>query len=140
MAQYRSTLEACESKKRTVRIMNMYNAGLKLKEIAKVEKISFQAVHKRIEKELKKIESTGHYAAEKVKARQNMRLDEAINAIWYKIKNGDLDAVNALVRLEKRIADLNGTDAPKKFANAEGDDLFSTFIDTVKELHEPENK
>ena len=135
--QKRSTLKAYESKKRGVRIMAMHAAGHTLKEIAAKEGISFQAVHKRIAKAVRKVEAQGEFETQKVKLRQNLRLHELVKNLFPEALDLKLDAVRELLKTEKLIAEINGTIAPKKFANSEGDDLFSTFIETVENLHKP---
>ncbi len=58
---------------------------------------------------------------------QEDRLDLALNAIWGRIKSGNLSATSELVRIEKRRAELLGLDKPIKIAptNPEGDKEYS---------------
>ena len=45
---------------------------------------------------------------------QNARLDVAIKALWPEIIKGDVDSIQAMVRVEERRARLHGLDAPQK--------------------------
>ena len=47
-----------------------------------------------------------------LRAIENERLDVAIHAIWDKVKDGDLQAIDRLIRLSERRAKMNGLDMP----------------------------
>lgn len=60
------------------------------------------------------IEETRNYAVDELRLLENARLDRMTTAIWNKVLEGDLNAVNAYLRISERRAKLNGLDAPTK--------------------------
>jgi hypothetical protein len=53
-------------------------------------------------------------AVDEMRELENARLDRAQTAIWTKVLNGDLKALDAFLKISQRRARLNGLDAPTK--------------------------
>lgn len=60
------------------------------------------------------ISETRNYAVDEMRQVENARLDRATTAIWNKVLDGDLKAIDAYLRIADRRARLNGLDAPTK--------------------------
>lgn len=61
------------------------------------------------------LENVGEYRTLELK-----RIDEALDAIWDQVLDGDLKASGAFVRLSERRSKLQGTDSPAKIAGHDG--------------------
>lgn len=70
-----------------------------------------------ISKDIRAIEDMWHAEmiskVDRAKARDVMRIEQAITAIWPRVMRADLDACRELVRLMGRKASMLGYDAPK---------------------------
>ena len=60
------------------------------------------------------ISETRNYAVDQLRQVENARLDRATTAIWNKVLEGDLKAVDSYLKIADRRAKLNGLDAPTK--------------------------
>lgn len=62
------------------------------------------------------------------------RLDKALNAIWNKVIDGQLDALDRFLRIQERRAKLLGLDAPNEtqLSGADGGPLAVSIIEVVK--------
>ena len=62
------------------------------------------------------------------------RLDKALNAIWNKVIDGQLDALDRFLRIQERRAKLLGLDAPNEtqLSGEDGGPLAVSIIEVVK--------
>ena len=63
------------------------------------------------------------------------RLDSMLKAISQQVSKGHLGAIDKAIKISQERRKLLGLDAPKKLANADGDDLFSGFIEALDQVH-----
>lgn len=59
------------------------------------------------------LERAENRAANEMRDIENARLDRAQAAIWSKVLEGDLGAINTFVRISQRRATMNGFDSPR---------------------------
>jgi hypothetical protein len=67
-----------------------------------------------VKRELEKIQSINEQQAEDVRAIELERLDAILASIWARVKRGDLAAIDRVLKVMRRRADLMGLDAPSK--------------------------
>lgn len=105
--------------------------GYTYRQIAEVMDVSDNAVRNLITRAL---ESAPNEKALHQRAIENARLDRLQAAVWKDAINGDVKAIDAVLRISRRRAEMNGLDAPKKIdirASVRHD-----VANAVKELHE----
>src|SRR5699024_12883913 len=64
------------------------------------------------------ISETRNYAVDQLRQVENARLDRATTAIWNKVLEGDLKAVDSYLKIADRRGKANGLAAPTKVAMA----------------------
>jgi len=70
--------------------------------------------HKDVKRELDKMRDEMAEATEQIREQELLRLDRMMLALWSQAINGHQGAVDRILRIMKRRADLTGLDAPKK--------------------------
>ena len=86
-------------------------AGLSYEKIGEELGISTSAAHALV---TRTIAETRNYAVDHLRELENARLDRMTTAIWNKVIEGDLKAVDSYLRIAERRAKLNGLDAPTR--------------------------
>jgi hypothetical protein len=112
-AKNRATAEMVIEQRRA-KVVKLRVAGWSIRDIAAHLNVSVGLVHGDLSEVLVR---TREQANESVKVERELsieRLETAIKKIWDQVEGGDLDAVDRLVRLEQRLAKLQGLDAPTK--------------------------
>ena len=99
---------------RRAQVLARVVAGLGVDTIAAEFEVSRQTISSDIRAALKRQEETMLTGAAEVRRVQQLRLTEAMDAIWLEVKGGDLDAIGIMLRLMKREAALLGLDAPTR--------------------------
>lgn len=109
-------------------------AGLTYEQIGEQLDISASAAWSLVQRT---IAETRNYAVDHLRSLENARLDRATTAIWNKVLDGDLKAVDAYLRIADRRAKLNGLDAPTKVQMAvsvrqEMEDKLSELVNVIE--------
>lgn len=91
--------------------LSLLLAGLTHEQIAERLSISRAGVTDLIDRTLSTVENR---AAEKARSLENQRLDRAQAAIWTKVLNGDLKAIDSFLKISARRARMNGLDEPTR--------------------------
>jgi hypothetical protein len=112
-------------------------AGMSYREIARALQNSGHTVtHETVRKDFQAILRQYNEEHQEVAARivviEDRRLNHALNAIWSKVENGDLGAINTMIRVMERRARMSGIDAPTKIApvTPEGDRPYGDLSDS----------
>ena len=90
-------------------------SGWAYRDIAAHLKCSVGTVCSDINAVLDRVKETADDRARRERAMSLARLDVATKGIWPSVENGDLEAVDRLVKLEARRAKVEGLDAPQGF-------------------------
>lgn len=129
-----STVLPKDSQKK--RALSLRSMGLSYEEIGNELGISPSLAYKWVTEELDKIQSEYPEDVQNVRLLEAGRLDSALHAIWPRVLSGDLNAVDAFLKIGARRAKLLGLDAPQRHflqATTEGvDQLFGGGL--VQEL------
>lgn len=96
---------------RRVEAMSLRLAGLTYEQIGQRLDISKTAALDLVKRGLETAENLN---AEQLREIENARLDRAQASIWTKVLDGDIQALDAFLRISARRARLNGMDAPQK--------------------------
>ncbi len=99
---------------RRSQVLQMTIAGKTTDAIAGEFELSRQTISNDLRKALESQEASMLTGAAEVRRIQHLRLTQALDAIWIKIKEGNLDAIATMVRLLDREAKLLGLDAPQR--------------------------
>lgn len=70
---------------------------------------------------------------EELRALENSRYDAVQGAIWDKVKEADLEAVHAFLRLSHRRCKLNGLDMPIRIAQTDSEGNDNPFMELTGE-------
>ena len=96
---------------RRVEALSLRLAGLSYETIGDRLGISEEGARDLVNRTLERAESK---VVDQERALENARLDRAQAAIWTKVIEGDLKAVDTYLRISQRRAKMNGLDAPTK--------------------------
>ena len=99
---------------RRLKAVELRTGGLSLQQIAEKLGVKKQSVHSMLTVAMAETAKLTNETAEILRLRENERLDVAQAAIWGAVMNGDIQAVQALIKLMARRAAMNGLDAPTK--------------------------
>jgi hypothetical protein len=94
-----------------VEAMSLRLAGLTWEQIGDRLQISTEAARQIVQTAL---DRATHDRVEALREIENARLDRAQAAIWTKVLEGDLKAVDTFLRISQRRSKMNGLDAPTK--------------------------
>ena len=94
---------------RRVEAMSLTIAGLSPEQIGERMGITASGVRALVQRTLERATNRN---AEQLREIENARLDRAQAAIWTKVLNGDLKAIDTYLRISTRRAKMNGLDAP----------------------------
>lgn len=86
-------------------------AGLPYEKIGEELEISASAAWNLVNRT---ISETRNFAVDQLRLVENARLDRATTAIWNKVLEGDLKAIDSYLKIADRRARMNGLDAPTK--------------------------
>lgn len=92
----------------------MRKAGANLQLIANELGISIVSVHKHLVKAIDQLHAKSAIDIEQYRKLSLERLDDMTLGIWDKARTGKYQAIDRMIKIEKRRADLLGLDAPKK--------------------------
>lgn len=106
----RAVAKADERARRT-QALSFRIAGFTNEQIAERLQISPKGVQELIERTLNGAENQGVRALREL---ENGRLDRAQAAIWTKVLEGDLNAINTFLRISQHRAKINGIYAPQE--------------------------
>jgi transposase len=96
---------------RRAEALTLLLAGMSFEQVGDRLGITKQAARDMVHRSLDVAESR---AVDEMRELENARLDRAQTAIWTKVLNGDLKALDAFLKISQRRARLNGLDAPTK--------------------------
>jgi hypothetical protein len=97
---------------REVQALELRKAGVSYRVIAARMEMSQGGAFKAVMRAIDRIRAESSEKAEQLREIELMRLDSLQAGIWVDAVNGDPKAVNTLLRLMKRRAELLGLDAP----------------------------
>lgn len=105
---------------------------------------AFNVNQSTISRDIKKIEAEWKKQTlidfEEAKSIDLMRIDEGLKAVMPQVKKGHLGAVDRMVSLLKRRADIFGYDSPKRTENTHtGADGAPLFVSVIRD-HAPEDE
>ena len=92
--------------------------------------ISTPAISKLIKKGLEEIAIRTKEEAEHYRDLETERLDELLEALWLRAKQGEKDAVDQVLKIMKRRADLWGLDDARKLHLSGGVEIHNVSLDT----------
>jgi DNA-binding CsgD family transcriptional regulator len=98
-----------QEKARRIEALSMKLAGFSYEQISDRLEITESSVKDLISRTLSRAESQGATGLREI---ENARLDRAQAAVWTKVLEGDLHAVDVFLRISARRAKMNGFDAP----------------------------
>lgn len=117
-------------KARRTEALAMRMAGLSHDQIGERLGISTDGARDMINRTLARAESRVVEAEREI---ENARLDRAQAAIWSRVLDGDLKAIDSFLRLSQRRAKMNGLDAPTKIDLSVG--VRQEMEQALSELH-----
>jgi TolA-binding protein len=95
---------------------------------------------KDVKRELKKVQRQNAETAESVREIELRRLDRMLRGLWPDAVQGDTQAIDRVLRIMKRRADLLGLDAPERFEQAvsfaESDDYQEARTEMMQALQD----
>lgn len=100
---------ADQNRLRCIQALQLRMGGLSYAQVGEAMGVGTNAARDMIKRALNRAEKV---AASDLRALENERLDRLQAAIWTKALNGDLQAVDRVLRISERRARLNGLDAP----------------------------
>lgn len=103
-----------KAREREVEALELRKAGATYRMIGARLGISAPAAHKRVMDALHSIAETTSEKATDVLAIETERLDSMLLGLWEKARRGDVAAVDRVVRIMQRRADMLGIDAASK--------------------------
>jgi len=117
--------EALDTAERRKFVLNLRQSGATYPQIAEQALRHFgkdklprgwdeRYAYKDVKRELDKMRDEMAEATEQIRELELMRLDRMMLALWSQAINGHQGAVDRILRIMKRRADLTGLDAPKK--------------------------
>jgi hypothetical protein len=94
--------------------------------------------HKDVKRELKKVQGECRESAETVRDMELRRLDRMLRGLWPDAVEGDTQAIDRVLKIMARRADLLGLDAPERFEQAvsfaESDDYQEARTEMMQAL------
>lgn len=100
---------------------------------------AYKDFHRRLEK----IQKESEEAVRNVREMELRRLDRMQRALWERATNGDTDAIDRILRIQKRRAKLLGLDSPEKvdlkIDEIDWDSLSDEQLRRIAEGEPPEN-
>lgn len=129
----RQAMRRREQAQRRREALSLILAGLTYDQTAERLGVSSSAVERMVTATLERAENR---QADELRTRENARLDRAQQAIWSKVLDGDLKAVDTFLRISARRSKMNGLDAPAKLdlnvsIRQEMEDALNTLEATV---------
>jgi len=106
---YVKTLENAENDAEALRLRSL---GHSFREIAEMLNINTSTAYRRVQNALVAVP---YELVDELRTLEGLRLDELHAAIWENAINGDLRAVDRVLSIMKRRAQLFGLDVPRKF-------------------------
>lgn len=116
---------------RRIEAMSLTIAGLSPEQIGERMGISASGVKALVSRTLERATNRN---AESLREIENQRLDRAQAAIWTKVLNGDLKAIDTYLRIANRRAKMNGLDAPTNINLSVG--IKMEMQQALDELHQ----
>lgn len=101
---------------RQQRAIELRRAGRSYREIARQVGIGVASAHRLITAAIADVRAIVQDDAAEIRALELSRLDGLLGALWPKARQGDLGAVDRVLRIMERRAKLLGLDAPVKVA------------------------
>jgi len=92
--------------------LDLRRAGASYTLIAERLNVSRGTAWNAVNRALKRLDDTCDAKAERVLTLELERLDRALLAIWPRVTAGDVQAIDRLLRISKRRAEMLGSDAP----------------------------
>ena len=103
-----------QAREREAEALELRKAGATYRQIGARLRISAQAAHKRVTEALRGIAETTGEKAEEVRSLEMHRLDTMLLGLWSKARTGDVAAIDRVVKIMQRRADMLGIDAASK--------------------------
>lgn len=116
-------------------VVGLRKAGLSYREIAEQTGITKGTISKYLHEALEGYRAITAEETEEMRATWNMRLEGMLTKIMPKVMNqGNLGAVDRVIKIADRIARLNGLDGPVKIAptTPEGDQLYEPLTESER--------
>jgi hypothetical protein len=99
---------------RRVKAFELRKAGFSYREIARACGVDLRTVYDDVQAEMRELREQTTEAAEAVRELELRRCDEMTKALEPKRQRGDVQAIQALIRVMERRAKLTGADMPTK--------------------------
>lgn len=97
---------------RQLQALELRTRGLTFEAIGRRLGVSTQAAHATVSRALSRSLAQSNASANELRALELTRLDAMLAALWCKIEEGDVPAINAALRISERRAKLTGLDTP----------------------------
>jgi hypothetical protein len=115
MSESRSSPRRFKTAERRTLAVQLRVEGKTFRQIGAAMGFSEQRAHFIVTEELQRLNRERSEAASELQQLESQRLDALHAAVWEKAQAGDLDAINAVVKLMNRRAKLLGIDAMPRF-------------------------
>lgn len=113
MADSKASRRKVTARERELRALELRKAGLTYLQIAQQLGITEQGAHKAVMRTLKRLNERIMEQAAEVRRLELERLDAMLLSLWPQARKGNLGAIDRVLRIMQRRADLLGLDAPK---------------------------
>lgn len=115
----KATVKTLANLELSVKALELRKAGHTYQEIA--DKVGYKGPQWAYDAVQKALKRTLQQPTDDVRKMECERLDRMQLALWERVTNGDLDAVDAALRVMNRRAKLLGLDAPQRIAHSDPD-------------------
>ena len=105
---------AIQSAEQARKCFEMRRAGMSYRQIAERLGCAPSTVHRWVSEWMDEYNLQTEEQFQLMRQEQTSRLDAALVALWPRVRNGDADAVNSMIRIEQQRAKLWGLDAPER--------------------------
>lgn len=106
-----STVKRDQRAARNTQAVTLRLSGLTYEQIGQRMDISTNSAHRMVTRTL---QETQDVSVDNLRSVENARLDRAQAAIWKDVLEGDIQAIQAFLKISDRRAKMNGLDAPQK--------------------------
>lgn len=113
------------AKEREVEALELRIAGKSYAQIASAMGIAKSTAYAAVQRAAGDLDEERRETAERYREVELLRLERAHEALWEKVKAGDLQAIEAMGRLSDRRRKLLGIDGPMRVAHEFSDDVES---------------
>ncbi len=114
MPRSRNSPGMARAQQRREEALRLRIAGLRYRDIGERLGITMQAAHHLVVKALEESRARAAESADQLRDLELQRLDVAQSVIWRYVLEGDMGAIDRLLKIQQRRAALMGLDAPER--------------------------